>query len=195
LTLPGKACGLRVFFFVPWRPSVRRCEFSMNFTELIPTLEVAIGPVILISGVGSLLVSMTNRFGQVIDLSRQNAGRLRDKTGQDRVRLGCQLEILVRRSRLLRLSIALAIVSILLACLLIIILFITALLRSDLGIPITVCFMACMASLIGAVVVLLMDVNLSLADIKLEIAGSSEAAASTGSTATSETESASPDDS
>ena len=150
----------------------------MNFTELIPTLEVAIGPVILISGIGTLLVSMTNRFGQVIDLSRHNAGRLRTKTGPDRKRLGRQLEILLRRARLLRLSIALAIVSMLLACLLIIILFITALLRSDLGVPITICFMACMASLIGAVIVLLMDVNLSLADIKLEIAGSDEAATS-----------------
>src|ERR1700761_1333900 len=99
----------------------------MNFTELIPTLELAIGPVILISGVGSLLVSMTNRFGQVIDLSHKNAGRLRNKTGRDRERLGRQLGILARRARLLRLSIGLAIFSILLACLLIVIMFITAL--------------------------------------------------------------------
>jgi len=146
----------------------------VNFTELIPTLEVAIGPVILISGVGSLLVSMTNRFGRVIDRARQIATDLRGHTGHEQRRLSCQLEILVRRSRLLRLSIALAIFSILLACLLIIIMFITALLRSDFGVPITLLFIACMGSLIAAVAVLLMDVNLSLAAMELEIAGAAE---------------------
>jgi len=149
----------------------------MNFIELIPTLEVAIGPVILISGVGSVLISMTNRFGRVIDLSRQIANELRNNVGHEQRRLSCQLEILVRRSRLLRFAITLAIISILLACTLIIILFITALLRSDFGVPITLCFMACMASLIAALVVLLMDVNLSLAAMKLEIAGNGEGAA------------------
>jgi hypothetical protein len=144
----------------------------MNFTELIPTLEVAIGPVILISGVGSLLVSMTNRFGRVIDLSRQIAHDLRNNAGHEQRRLKCQLEILVRRSRLLRLAITLAIVSVLLACALIIIMFITALLRSDFGIPITLLFIACMGSLIAAVAILLMDVNLSLAAMELDIAGS-----------------------
>jgi hypothetical protein len=150
----------------------------MNFTELVPTLEVAIGPVILISGVGSLLLSMTNRFGRVIDLSRQIAGGLHNDAGHEQRRLSCQLEILSRRARLLRLAITLAILSILLACVLIIIMFTTALLRSDFGVPITLCFMACMGCLSAAVVVLLMDVNLSLAAMKLEIAGAGERAAS-----------------
>lgn len=149
----------------------------MNLTELIPTLETAIGPVILISGVGSLLISMTNRFGSVIDLSRQIANELRSDSAHEQRRLSCQLDILVRRARLLRLAITLAIVSILLACLLMIILFITALLRSDFGVPITLVFMACMGSLIAAAALLLMEVNLSLAAMKFEIAGVGESAA------------------
>jgi hypothetical protein len=148
----------------------------MNFTELIPTLEVAIGPVILISGIGSLLVSMTNRFGGVIDLSLQIAKELRCDAAHEQRRLSCQLEILVRRARLLRLSIGLAILSILLACILIIVIFVTALLRSDFGVPITLLFMACVGSLIAALALLLKDVNLSLAAMQLEIAGSSEGA-------------------
>jgi hypothetical protein len=38
--------------------------------DVIPLLQIAIGPVILISGVGLLLLSMTNRFGRIIDRSR-----------------------------------------------------------------------------------------------------------------------------
>lgn len=142
----------------------------MNFTELIPTLETAIGPVILISGVSSLLISMTNRFARVIDLARQIANELRNNVVHEQRRLSCQLEILERRARLIRLAITLAIVSILLACLLIIAIFITALRRSDLGVPIMLLFMACMGSLIAAVAVLLMDVNLSLSAMQLDIA-------------------------
>jgi hypothetical protein len=41
-----------------------------SLTELIPVLQMAIGPVILISGVGLLLLSMTNRLGRVIDRAR-----------------------------------------------------------------------------------------------------------------------------
>ena len=45
--------------------------------DLIPLLPTAIGPVILISGVGLLLLSMTNRFGRIIDRSRILAHEMR----------------------------------------------------------------------------------------------------------------------
>ena len=35
--------------------------------QLIPILQLAIGPVILISGVGLLLLTLTNRFGRLVD--------------------------------------------------------------------------------------------------------------------------------
>ena len=42
----------------------------MPLTALIPILQVAIGPVILVSGVGLLLLSMTNRLGRIVDRRR-----------------------------------------------------------------------------------------------------------------------------
>ena len=42
----------------------------MLISQLLPTLQVAIGPVVLISGIGLLILSMTNRFGRVIDRGR-----------------------------------------------------------------------------------------------------------------------------
>ena len=45
----------------------------MSLKDLLPVLQVAIGPVILISGVGLLLLSMTNRLGRTID--RATIGR------------------------------------------------------------------------------------------------------------------------
>lgn len=40
-----------------------------SFQELIPVLQTAIGPVILSSGVGLLLLSMANRLSRVIEIT------------------------------------------------------------------------------------------------------------------------------
>ena len=42
-----------------------------SLEQIIPVLRDAIGPVILISGVGLLLLTMTNRLGRAIDRARQ----------------------------------------------------------------------------------------------------------------------------
>ena len=138
-------------------------------SELIPVLQVAIGPVILISGVGLLLLTLTNRYGRTIDRSRQLMRELRELAGADRERLEGQIEILYRRARLIRLSITLAGVSVLLASVLIIVLFLTALWKLEVGLLISLLFIACMVSLSGSLVAFIRDMNLSLGALKLEL--------------------------
>jgi hypothetical protein len=137
--------------------------------ELIPVLQVAIGPVILISGVGLLLLTLTNRYGRTIDRSRQLVRELRECTEADRQRLHGQVEILYRRARLIRLSILLAGMSVLLASVLIIVLFLTALWKLEVGSLISLLFIGCMVSLSGSLVAFLHDINLSLGALKLEL--------------------------
>ena len=43
---------------------------SLTLQQLIPVIQTAVGPVILISGVGLLLLSITNRFGRIVDRAR-----------------------------------------------------------------------------------------------------------------------------
>src|SRR6266478_3121695 len=76
--------------------------------ELTPVLQVAIGPVILISGVGLLLLTLTNRFGRAVDRSRQLGREMRDVTETERPRLAGQVEILFRRAQVIRVSIIMA---------------------------------------------------------------------------------------
>jgi hypothetical protein len=136
--------------------------------ELIPVLQVAIGPVILISGVGLLLLTLTNRFGRAVDRSRQLAREMRERQ-DDSQRLAGQVAILYRRARLIRLSITLAAVSVLMASVLIIALFLTALLKLELGVAVSLVFIICMASLIGCLLAFLREINLSLVALKLEL--------------------------
>src|SRR5579859_2639184 len=51
---------------------------SIPIHDLIPVLQVAIGPVILISGVGLLLLTLTNRLGRAVDRSRAQDRQLRE---------------------------------------------------------------------------------------------------------------------
>jgi hypothetical protein len=86
-----------------------------SVAELIPVLQIAIGPVILISGVGLLLLSMTNRLGRAIDRSRVLCQELRTDASEEQPNRRAQLQILRGRAQLLRRAITLASVSILLA--------------------------------------------------------------------------------
>lgn len=137
--------------------------------ELIPVLQVAIGPVILISGVGLLLLTLSNRYGRTIDRARHVVRELRSGTNADRERLAGQIEILFRRARLIRLSISLAGVSVLMASVLIIGLFLTALFKVEVGLLLSLVFICGMLSLIGSLGAFIMDINLSLVALKLEL--------------------------
>jgi len=141
----------------------------MHLTDLVPILQMAIGPVILISGVGLLLLSMTNRLGRAIDRSRLLAEALRKAEASERARLSSQLRILSRRARLIRLAIIFSTVSVLLAGILIIALFLAALMGVEIAGLLIMLFVGCIGSLIASLVVFIADINASLSALKLEI--------------------------
>jgi hypothetical protein len=143
---------------------------STSVRELIPVLQVAIGPVILISGVGLLLLTLTNRFGRAVDRSRQLLREMRELGSADQQRFVGQVDILYQRARLIRLSITMAAVSVLLASVLIIILFVTNWMKLEVAWLISLLFIGCMLSLIFCLGAFLRDINLSLAALKLELA-------------------------
>jgi Protein of unknown function (DUF2721) len=144
---------------------------ALSVAQLIPVLQTAIGPTILISGVGLLLLTMTNRLARTIDRTRAVARELPNPSAPDHAKHAGQIQILWKRARLIRLSIALASLSALFAAILIIVLFVTALLQFEDIWLICALFIACLACLIGSLIVFIHDINLALAALKLEFAG------------------------
>jgi hypothetical protein len=140
-----------------------------SLSELVPVLQIAVGPVILISGVGLLLLSMTNRLGRAIDRARILRGEWSRAEPLTQERTAAQLHILWGRADIIRKSIFLASLSLLLAACLIITLFAAALLRWDVGGLIVCLFAGCLGSLIGSLVLFISDVNQSLAALRLEL--------------------------
>lgn len=78
----------------------------MPLDILFRILSTSLAPMILISGVGLLVLSMTNRFGRVIDRARHTAREIEQGAeGSRRDMLHEQLEVLYRRGRIMRGSI------------------------------------------------------------------------------------------
>jgi hypothetical protein len=143
--------------------------FATTLHEIVPVLQVATGPVIFISGVGLLLLTMTNRLGRTIDRARQLCREPVEADGKKNAHTLTQISIIYRRAKVLRLSIALAAFSVLLVSALIIILFVGALLDWQAGAGVVLVFIASMASLFGSLIAFLYDVNLALHALRLEL--------------------------
>jgi hypothetical protein len=141
----------------------------MSLTDLITTLQLSIGPVILISGVGLILLSMTNRLARVIDRSRLLSQDINSVSNTDRIRILAELRILSSRANIARAGIALAVLSVLLASLLIISLFLGALFQMGIAAFIVTLFILCMLSLVSSLLLFLADINLSLKALWLEV--------------------------
>lgn len=140
-----------------------------SLQQLIPILQLSVGPVILISGIGLLLLSMTNRFGRTIDRARALEEARRSATEETAPKIEAQIDIIVRRARLLRLAIIWASVSVLLAAILIILLFITALLSIDVAWVLAMIFAGCLGAVIGSLIFFILDLNASLQALRLEL--------------------------
>lgn len=140
----------------------------LPFDRLVPILQLAIGPVILISGVGLLLLTLTNRFGRLLDRARLLI-RERSAPGAATADVDTQIEILHRRAGILRLSVILGAVTVLLVAVLILALFVAALFELQAAWLIVALFCGSLFALIGCLVAFIRDMNLALAAFRLEL--------------------------
>ena len=143
---------------------------TTTVSDLLPILQSSIGPVILISGVGLLLLTLTNRFGRMLDRTRLLnqelvAGPAADKAEPLRTQIG----ILMRRASILRLSITLGAITVLLAAVIMLLLFLSAWLHLELSGLIAVVFCVALLCLIGSMLAFIRDMNLALAAVRLEV--------------------------
>ena len=138
-----------------------------SLAQLVPILQLAIGPVILISGVGLLQLSLTNRLGRLFDRARllsreRKAGTL--NVGP----LDAQIDIINRRAQILQRSITLGAMTVLLVSVLILVLFVSALLQLDSGLIVIALFCSALLTLIGSRSFFLQEMRLALEALHLE---------------------------
>ncbi|HZF71188.1 DUF2721 domain-containing protein [Sulfuricurvum sp.] len=141
----------------------------MLLADLIGTLQLAIGPVILISGIGLIILSLTNRFGRIVDRTRQLSVEYRSSSGTDLERILSELKILSLRAKIIRNSNFLAVLSVLLVSFIIIALFGSALYHFNMTYLLITLFIASIISLILSLFLFIYDLDLSLKALWIEL--------------------------
>lgn len=82
-------------------------QWGSDLETVIRVLQTAMAPAFLLAAVASLLGVLTNRLARAVDRSRDLQGRYRAAAAAERIAIRAELELLVRRKRLVRRSILL----------------------------------------------------------------------------------------
>ncbi|MFI5356128.1 MAG: DUF2721 domain-containing protein [Opitutales bacterium] len=138
-------------------------------TSPLSIIQLSITPVILLSGVGGLMITLTNRMGRIVDRTRSLAGLLRQAPETERGHLEQQLDILWRRAGLIRLAVTCAGSCMLVACLLIVVIFAGATWQRQLTQFMTGLFGLSVGLLIASLGTFRRDIYLSLHALRLEV--------------------------
>jgi len=137
--------------------------------SLLPLIQLSITPVILISGLGSLVIAMTNRMGRIVDRSRNLAGLARQTSETERPHIEHQLRIMFRRAKLMRLSMTLVVSSMFVSGLLMMLIFLSALSGLDLAWILLSVFLIAVLLMLGGLAAFVMDLWVSLAALNAEV--------------------------
>jgi hypothetical protein len=137
---------------------------NLSPEHLQKILQASISPVALISGVGLLILSMTNRFARVTDRLRELS-----ETASENTRHASQSRIFLRRARLLRTSISCSVASVLGASVMVLLLFFATLFGAPVRELALVIFGVSLVLLIVSLIYFLLDMNLSLRAIEEHI--------------------------
>jgi hypothetical protein len=137
--------------------------------SFLPVIQLAITPVILLSGVGALMLTLTNRMGRIVDRTRILAGQIHAAPVGERGHIDNQIGIMWRRAKLMRIAVTFAGFSMLLSCVLVMAIFVDATVETDFGFELVVIFVASIMCLIASLVAFLRDIFMSLWALRVEV--------------------------
>ncbi len=147
----------------------------MDTQSLVSILQASIAPFVLISGIGLLLLSMTNRIARPTDLIRQILTEMDTAPAAHRHLLFQQVALLRKRCYILRASIALAILAIFCVSGVTLLLYAIQLFNLQLTHVVEIVFGLSLISLIASLLFLLEDFRITLISLDIEIGRKTEA--------------------
>ncbi|PPE75215.1 DUF2721 domain-containing protein [Solimonas fluminis] len=133
------------------------------------TIQLAVAPVFLLAGIGSMLGVLTNRMARVIDKARKLEERVpppSDPATPDIAR-DAELGVLARRARYLQLAIGACVGCALLVALVVVILFISAVLDLNAFAVVAMLFIAAMLAFIFGLLCFMREIHLGLIHLRI----------------------------
>lgn len=135
-------------------------------TDLAHVIQLAVAPVFLLTGVGSVLSVLTNRVGRIVDRTRLLESRLAAVESAAFAEVQCEMALLSRRIRVINWAISLCSFCALLICTVIVSLFVGTLVGLDFHIFIAALFIVAMVALILALIFFLREIYLATANLR-----------------------------
>jgi hypothetical protein len=141
----------------------------VNPVSLLAVIQASIAPVVLISGVGLLLLTLSARLGRIVDRTRLVAAELHAAPEGGRDALEHQLSVLRHRARLIRMALTLSAAAVAVSGLLITLLFLGLLLEWQVTAVCALLFVAALLCVVLAMFVFLRELSESLVALELSI--------------------------
>jgi len=143
--------------------------FVLDFSDVAVAhaIQLAVAPVFLRSGIGAILMVMTNRLGRIIDRARVLEERLDNASKELHPALRTDLATLSRRAKLISSAITLCTATALLVCTVIAVLFLSAFLRFDLSIPLALLFIAAMLAFFLGLLWFLREIYVATVNLRI----------------------------
>lgn len=135
---------------------------EIQLTSIAHVIQLAVAPVFLLTGVGTIIGVLSNRLARIVDRLRVLEAGLAGLQGEQLQTTRDELGTLARRMRLVYLAIALAVISALAVGLLIGLAFVDAFLVINLAKMIAALFVAAMVAFIASLVTFLREIFLAV---------------------------------
>jgi hypothetical protein len=132
---------------------------DQDVTTIAHVIQLAIAPVFLLTGIGSLLSVMANRLARIIDRARVVESNWKTLNENEQADAGLEFSNLSRRAGFTSWAINFCALSALLVCALIAALFMDALLGSNLRWVVGALFVLAMVALSSGIVLFLLEVH------------------------------------
>lgn len=137
-------------------------QVSANLSVIASAIQLAVAPVFLLTGIGSLLAVMAGRLSRVVDRFRM----LSETENSLHFDKEIEMEMLLRRARWVHWAISLSAISELLICIVIAALFLGSEMRFDPSRAVSLLFISAMIVLILGLLCFLREIFLSTGTIK-----------------------------
>jgi hypothetical protein len=138
---------------------------SPHFSDPAQVIQLAIGPVFLLTAVAATLNVLATRIGRIIDRARLMEDRLETAGPEQSEELHARLRVLSKRATLMNRAIGLSVTSGLLVSLVVAALFVSNSMRINLAAPITIAFVVALLSLAAGLVYFLREVILATSSL------------------------------
>lgn len=142
-------------------------DFMMPVTDVAHAIQLSLGPVFLLNGLGVLLAMLTSRLARIVDRARVLEARLPNAGGDESAEIHRVLAVTSRRARLMNRAITLGTMAALLVAMVVVLLFATAFVKFPFGASIALVFIGAMLALVGSLWCFLIEVRVATAALRI----------------------------